>query len=152
MRSGGILPKPQYASPALRQAARQVLTLELAVDHSAEALAATVTRVYEALLGQVVKLLGETGAHALLSRSVRLTRTEFPWLAAAAQGPEERLLSRIGLALAGQPPQVGAEAAAAALAALIELLATFIGEGLTARLLEDAWPGRLPDLAQKRKP
>jgi hypothetical protein len=129
-----------------------VLAHELREEYSAEALAAAATRVYEALLGQVMKLLGETGARALLARSIALTRAEFPWLGEDAHGSRESLLSQLGLALAGQAPAVGAAAAAAGLAALIELLATFLGEGLTTRLLEDAWPGRLPDLAQKRKP
>jgi hypothetical protein len=41
-------------------------------------------------------------------------------------------------------------AAAAALAAFIGLLVTFLGEALTSRLLADAWPGSSLDLAPLR--
>jgi hypothetical protein len=142
---------PQPADAALREAVQQVLARGLTISPSAAQLADMTAHIYETILREVKRLLGETGARALFRRSLTLVQAEFSWLTAVAISPPDALLPRLLDALRVETLTVGMAAAAAALAALIELLATFIGESLTARLLADAWPEGFPDLPPLRK-
>ena len=83
--------------------------------------------------------MGSTGVLALLTRSLALAKAEVPYLSAAHFASDGRLegLSEI-------QAQMGAEefadGGAILLAHLLGLLVAFIGEKLTLRMVQDAWP------------
>ena len=79
--------------------------------------------------------------YALCSRSLHLTQREFPWLALTAPSDGGYVpFTHVQVSLEGQEPAVATDAAVAVLARLGELLASFIGDSLTTRLLREAWP------------
>jgi hypothetical protein len=94
----------------------------------------------EALQRHLDRMIGLRGFHALLSRAIFLTRVEHPWLVPL------RVAEQNGCALEGvaEATKAGAGEApagfAAVIATTITLLASFIGEDLTIRILRDAWP------------
>jgi hypothetical protein len=113
-----------------------------AVD--ATAVAAAASRAYDDLAGVLAPVIGDGGVAAMTDRALHLTTREYAWLAARAPGPASATFTHVIDALKQQDdPAVAVEAAAAVLAAIIELLATFIGEPLAARLVQQAWPDAL---------
>ena len=123
-------------SPSMRDLATRLLALEAASgapDHAQEA-----TRVCERLRVSMMRFAGAEGFVALLRRALVLARAEFPELQNVRIGAEGRMevLDQGGAPAAN----LGAEAAAAIAAHLLGLLATFIGEPLTLRLMREAWP------------
>ena len=91
-------------------------------------------------------MIGDAGLNAVCARSVHLTQREFSWLAPAdSAGPRDAPFAHVRLSLEGQDPAVATDAAIAVLATFGELLALFIGESLTTRLLREAWPNGFSD-------
>jgi hypothetical protein len=104
-------------------------------------MAAATRRAYERLSQQLTPLIGDAGVAAIYARSRHLAQQKFPGLAPVqtpdqAEGPYVLLQ----LSLEQQEPAAATEAAVAVLATASELLASFIGESLTTRLLCEAWP------------
>ena len=130
----------------LRPALRRVLTQDAGTSADAPAIAAAALRAYERLAQQLAPLIGDAGLHAVCARSVHLTQREFSWLAPAdSAGPRDAPFTHVRSSLERQDPAVGTEAAIAVLATFGELLASFIGDSLTTRLLRDAWPDGFSD-------
>lgn len=131
----------------LRQLALNVLTREAGVGADATALAAATHRAYDNLAGVLVPLIGELGITALTARALHLTQRDYPWLARTRDAtPIDEPFTQLRLSLEHHDdPAVAADAAAAALASLLALLITFIGEPLTMNLLRRAWPDRASD-------
>jgi len=117
----------------------------------AHAIAAAALRAYERLARELAPLIGEAGLNAVCARSVHLNQREFSWLApAASAGPRDAPFAHVRMSLEGQDPAVATDAAIAVLATVGELLASFIGDSLTTRLLREAWPdGFSDDTAQE---
>lgn len=99
----------------------------------------TALLVCERLRPRLAALMGTVGFGALLARALSLATTENPGLRAlhvdgdgALQGWAERK-ARIG-------PDKSFNGDITLLAHLLGLLATFIGEDLTLRLLQELWP------------
>jgi len=125
----------------LRRALRRSLTQEAGTNADARAVAAAAFRAYERFAQQLTPLIGEAGVHVLCARSLHVTQRDFPWLGQGRPFNEgDAPFSRVRLSLEGQEPAVATAAAVALLAALGELLASLIGNGLTARFLREAWP------------
>ncbi len=130
----------------LRPALRRVLTQDAGTSTDAHAVAAAALRAYERLAQELAPVIGEAGLHAVCARSVHLTQREFSWLAAAdSAGPRDAPFAHVRLSLEGQDPAVATDAAIAVLATFGELLASFIGDSLTTRLLRAAWPDGFSD-------
>ena len=91
-------------------------------------------RVCEKLRRPLTNLMGVAGFSSLLRRSLALAKREAPALNGVQVVD--------GGSLAGLEGEA-AEASAVLIAHLIELLAVFIGETLTFRLLHDIWPDLL---------
>lgn len=118
-----------------------MLAREAGKDATAAGIAAAARGVYERLAAQLTPLIGEVGAAAICARSLHLTERDVRGLATArASAGRDSPFALLQLALEGQEPAVASEAAVAVLAKTCELLASFIGEGLTASLLCEAWP------------
>jgi hypothetical protein len=120
---------------------RRMLAREAGPGANAPAMAAAARRLCERFAEQLTPLIGDAGVAAICARSLHLTQRNVPGLApvhASAHG--DAPFAFLQLSLEQQEPAAAAEAAVALLATVSELLALFIGEGLTTRLLCEAWP------------
>jgi hypothetical protein len=89
----------------------------------------------------VARLVTVVAFQALLARALHLARAEFPSLAGVRPGPSpDACLEGLSERLEGVEPARATEALAAVLANLLGLLATFIGDDITLRVVRDAWP------------
>ena len=129
-------------SDSIRQRVfRRMLAREAGTGADAPAIAAAARRLCEFFAEQLTPLIGDAGVAAICARSLHLTEPNVRGLAsvrASAQGDSPFAL--LQLSLEQQEPAAATEAAVAVLATASELLASFIGEGLTTSLLREAWP------------
>src|SRR6204780_3498451 len=131
--------KEMMLPPQTRDLAQRLLAYENAEGKTSEPTEFAAFRVCERLRQPVITLAGVTGFRSLLSRALALARAEAPSLSAVQVAADGSLLGLDELR-----PQVDADQArdrgAILIAQLIGLLLTFIGEGLTLRLIQDVWP------------
>jgi len=92
------------------------------------------------LITHIGRVIGDSGARIVFERSVRLVQIEFPLLVGNPKGKLDLWLD-LRVALEAQAPDVSGRACSALVATFIGNLSTFIGAGLTERLLEELWPG-----------
>jgi hypothetical protein len=123
------------ATPRMREFAEDLIAQEMSQKSSKPA----ALLVCEKLRSPLATLMGTVGFGALLGRALALATAESPGLRAwhvdadgAIQGWTERKVQ----AVADESLEGGANL----LAHLLGLLATFIGEDLTLRLVREAWP------------
>jgi hypothetical protein len=120
---------------------RRMLAREAGTDANAPAIAAAARRLCEHFAQQFTPLIGDTGVAAIFERSLHLTQRNVrelaPGRASDQRDPPFALLQR---SLEQQEPAAATETAVAVLAMASELLASFIGESLTTRLLREEWP------------
>ena len=120
---------------------RRMMAREAGTDANAKAIAAAAHRLCGRLAEHLTPLIGDTGVAAICARSLHLVERRFPGLALIrASDPRETPFAHLQRSLEPQEPAVATEAAVAVLATAGELLASFIGESLTTRLLHEAWP------------
>jgi hypothetical protein len=121
----------------IEQAARTILAGT--PGDTAQQLAERAANACEQLVKHLARLLGETGVHLMLKRSIVRASAKFPWLAAGISTANSTSALRSTL----EPHDLDSitEAFVAILSGLIELLERLIGEGLVERLLEEVWPG-----------
>ena len=125
--------------PISRQLALRLLAYEAAAPRSSEPTKSAASRVYEKLRVSLCALAGVAGFHSLLSCALRLTRAEVPTLR-GVQLAEDGSLQGLD-ALGPQKDQGHAnEGGAILIAHLLGLLITFVGVGVTSRLVQDVWP------------
>ena len=98
--------------------------------------------ICETLRPQLATLMGNTGFRALLSRALTMAHAEVPWLR-AVQIKTDGSLDGLGASEAQMDPDRLSKGGVALAANLLELLAAFIGESLTLRLVLGVWP-KLP--------
>jgi hypothetical protein len=125
--------------PESRYLAQRLLTYEaVAGEHSGPAESAAF-RVCAKLRQPLITLAGVAGFRSLLSRALKVASAEAPSLSAVQVAADGSLQGLDEL-----KPQIDKEQAmdggAILIAQLIGLLLTFIGEGLTLRLVQDVWP------------
>ena len=96
-------------------------------------------RICEKLRRPLSTYAGAAGFQSLLSRALSVAKVEQPWLSAVQIMPDGSIT--FSPEAEEQMATESATAAGAALVAhLLVLLATFIGEALTLRLVQDVWP------------
>jgi hypothetical protein len=123
------------------QVFRRMLAREAGTDANAPAIAAAARRVCENFARQFGPLIGDAGVAAIFARSLHLTQRNVRELAPGrASDQKDPPFALLQLFLEQQEPAAATETAVAVLAMASELLASFIGESLTARLLSEAWP------------
>ena len=127
------------ASPELRRLARELLALEAATATSAAGSRSAAFHVNDKLRRRLSTLAGVDGFRSLLSRALALAKGEVGWLRAIRVEPDGTL-EGLDDALAHLSADEFAEGETVLVARLIGLLTTFIGEGLTLRLVQDVWP------------
>lgn len=147
----------------MQEAAREIIRKETAGKDSPQALAQAVERTFARLEGLMVTLVGELGFRAVLDRAIYLTDERWPWLTrhrvqshstllirqlSGPQSSEGRARVSATFAISGLEEAAvehGYEnvcaAATTLLAEVIGLLCSFIGEGLTFRVLSRGWKG-----------
>ena len=125
--------------PESRYLAQSLLTYEAVAGENSEPTESAAFRVCAKLRRPLIALAGIAGFRSLLSRALMLARARAPSLSAVLVAADGSLqgLDELG-------PQIDKEQAreggAILIAQLIELLLTFIGEGLTLRMVQDVWP------------
>jgi hypothetical protein len=95
--------------------------------------------VIEKVRAPLAALVGASGFRSLLSRALALAHAEVRWLRAMHVKADGTLESPAEIGQLDQ--EEAARGEVVLLAELLGLLVTFIGETLTLRLLQDAWPG-----------
>ena len=96
-------------------------------------------QVCEKLRPHLATLMGKAGFRAVLSRALAVGRAEVPWLP-AVQVDAEGALEAWDAAEVPVEPEELAESGVLLIAQLLGLLAAFIGDSLTLRLVRDVWP------------
>ena len=122
-------------SGTVRELAERLLACEAARENRAGAGTPAVLLVAEKLRHSLSKLAGEAGYRALLARALTLAKAQAPGLSAVQLQP--------GGSLEGFDDHKngeGADADAVLITQLLGLLVTFVGDSLTRRLVQDAWP------------
>lgn len=130
---------------ALRHLAAAVITDYAGTGADAEALAAAARRAYDDLARAAAPVVGVMGLDALTGRAIHLAGREHPWLTDAREPGTEGTFEVVVTRIRRRTPAGGADGATAVLERLGGLLVALIGEGLTWRLLRQAWPDGLFD-------
>jgi hypothetical protein len=123
----------------MRDFAGRLIALEATGSKSPGTTLPTAFRACEKLRPPLATLLGNAGFSALLSRALALATMEVKWLGVVtvdAGGALEGLAEP----QATISPAESARGGVVLLAQLLGLLATFIGEDLTLRLVREVWP------------
>lgn len=95
---------------------------------------------WERLATQIISIVGEDGFNSLYARSLFLSQSKFPWLAASQFPPQiDHRFAGLKASLEGQAPAQASEANRLLLITFTDILASLIGEQLTTRILSLAW-------------
>jgi hypothetical protein len=125
--------------PESRYLAQRLLTYEAAAGKNSETTDSAALRVFAKLRQPLITLAGVAGFRSLLSRALALARTEAPSFSAVQVAADGSLQGLDDL-----EPQIdndqAREVGVILIAQLVGLLLTFIGEGLTLRMVQDVWP------------
>jgi hypothetical protein len=122
-----------------QEAFRRLLAQEVGSSKDAPAIALAARRLCERFAQRLTPIIGDAGVSAICSRSLHLVQRQFPSLA-LVPSPGDGPFARVQESLQGLEPGVAWDAAIAVLTTASTLLDSFIGEGLTTRLLRGAWP------------
>jgi hypothetical protein len=95
---------------------------------------------WQKLSDEIISIVGEAGFASLYERSVQLAQSAFPWLplGASPSHPPHRFAD-LGARLADQTPADAHAAHSLLLTTFTDILASLIGEQLTASILRSAW-------------
>jgi hypothetical protein len=125
--------------PESRYLAQSLLNCEASAGKTSEPTESAAFRVCAKLRAPLITLAGIDGFRSLLSRALALAKAEAPSLSAVQVAADGSLEGQDKL-----EPQIGTDraenAGAVLIAQLIGLLLTFIGRGLTLRMVRDVWP------------
>ena len=136
----------------LRQRLVRVITRRVGSSTGASAVAAAARLTHDDLTAVLAPLISSSGVEALWGRAFDLAQREYP--ADERRGDNsttEEPFAQVSLWLERQGPSAATDAAAAIFAAFAQLLTTLIGEPLTTRYLEKAWPDGFSDAQPKGK-
>lgn len=96
--------------------------------------------LWEKMAVQIISIVGEGGFNSLYARSVFLTQSSFPWLAASALSLQaDTRFAELKNSLEGQAPVDANEASNRLLCTFTDILAALIGEAVTSSILRSAW-------------
>ena len=119
--------------------AQRLLTYEAVAAKNCEPAESAAFRVCAKLHRPLITIVGLVGFRSLLSRALTLARAEAPGLSAVQVAADGSLKGLDELASQTDKEQAR-DGGAILIAQLLGLLLTFIGEGLTLRLIQDVWP------------
>ena len=136
----------------LRERLVRVITRRAGASTGASAVAAAARLTHDDLTAVLAPLISSSGVEALWGRAFDLAQREYP--ADERRGNNETTdepFAQVTLWLERQDPSAVTDAAAAIFATFAQLLTTLIGEPLTTRYLEKAWPDGFSDAQPKGK-
>ena len=124
--------------------------IETLLSRDPAAVVTVTVRSWSQLLPKLTLIIGEGGFRPLYSRSVRLAALQFPWLEHQLLEPSSTNRFR-GLQTRLEAVDIAEARLASALQfkLFLGMLASLIGEQLTARILESAWPVKAAQAIQK---
>ena len=97
-------------------------------------------KLWEQMATEIISIVGESGFNSLYSRSIFLTQSTFPWVAASTQSPlTNQRFAELKMNFEGQTPAQAIEANSLLLITFTDILASLIGEQLTNTILRSAW-------------
>jgi hypothetical protein len=121
--------------------ARWLLAQEMTGTEGALSVPDAAEQACQKLLDRLGKLITPSGCHALLARSLHLAQADFQFLRAIQPGSTPgAYLEGLRQRAEGTDPGQVQRGLAALLGILMELVALFIGDYLTGRLLREIWP------------
>ena len=124
---------------------RRLVAVESAGKLHSPSDAATIAKELHRKLGDHLSpIIGSAGFEALFARSVKKLQPAFSCLAPLETTGGESALGPLCAAVEDQTAPVANEIIVTLMVSFVTLLSTFIGEGLTWRLLSDVWPEVLP--------
>lgn len=131
--------------PPATDAADRLLAFETGGEHKGVDAGALASRIHAKLRLHLAPVIGDMGFDALFARAVKLAKPDMPALrdvdtSSDANTAVEQLCATLRQAVPGE----GQGAVSAVVSTFVNLLSTFIGEGLTWKLLRNAWPEALP--------
>lgn len=128
-------------SATRRQVIQRLLSDKAGPGATPHAIAEAAVHTWTQAQTVLAQLIGENGVQALYARSLHLTQATYPWLATVeAPAPGPAPLSDLKSSLERRSASDAAEASSAFLAGFETLLISLIGEALSTRLLNSAWP------------
>lgn len=106
--------------------------------------------LWEQMATQIISIMGESGFSSLYARSVFLTGSTFPWLVTDSAAPQaDQHFAHLRRCLDQQTPEQARAANRLLLTTFADILASLIGEQLTARILHAAWRNDGPNMTDK---
>jgi hypothetical protein len=135
----------------LRQRVIRVITRRVGSSTAPGAVAVAARLTHDDLTAVFAPLISAAGVDALWGRSLDLARREYPADERNEDVASDEPFAQASLWLVRQDPAVVIDAAAAMFAAFADLLTALIGEPLTTRYLEKAWPDGFSDVDPKGK-
>ena len=131
-------------SPSIRDLARRLLAVEATSPSASGLHVHEGERVCEKLRISLTRFAGADGFTSLMRRALALARTEVPAADSITVKADCSMEGLKELAADARKSGGGGDGGAAAVASitshLLGLLATFIGEPLTLRLVRESWP------------
>ena len=128
---------------------RRQISRSLSAQHT-ETVADAAISLWEQMATEIISIVGDGGFNSLYARSVYLTQSAFPWLAAGAPSAQtDHRFADLRASLEGQTPAQAREANSLLLITFTDILAGLIGEELTANLLRLAWGNGASESAGK---
>jgi hypothetical protein len=127
------------ATPEMRELARQLIGFESRGAKSSEPARPAAALVCEKLRPILATLIGNGGFRGLLSRAVALASAEVPWLN-GVHVMSDGVLEGLDPLSKQIEPRKFADGSIVLVAQLLGLLNAFIGETLTVRFVQEAWP------------
>jgi hypothetical protein len=106
--------------------------------------------LWEQLAKEIISIVGESGFYSLYARSIYLTQSTFPWLAANSQVPHtHHRFVELKMSFEVQTPTQISKANSLLLITFTDILASLIGEQLTTTILRSAWGNDALDSTDK---
>lgn len=106
--------------------------------------------LWEQMAAQIILIIGQGGFNSLYERSLFLTQSTFPWLSAnSAASPTGQRFAELKKSFEEQSPAQAREANSLLLMTFTDILASLIGERLTASILRSAWGNDASDKSGK---
>ena len=119
---------------------RHQLIKNLIAEQPTENVADATIHMWEQMATQIISIVGEDGFNSLYARSIFLSQSKFPWLAASQFPPKiDHRFAGLKTSLGEKVPTQAGEANALLMITFTDILASLIGEQLTMHILRLAW-------------
>ena len=144
---------PIMDSHARRESIGSAIAVLAGPGAGAKATAQATLALWRRMAAQLEPVIGARGVDALFGRASHLAGKRYGWLAVdGARGGSATALDRLHQRLAAQNDVAAREAAQFLLSAFADLLATLVGDSLTARLLAPVWEPSRSNKQQEQAP